>query len=148
MTFDADKLRALDEAATPGPWKVFAMFGDGGPQEVCRADDYAMGGVCVPHRKDDAALIANLRNSVPAILAMAEDRKRSEKHRNDLADKITEQSVEIGALKADIERHLSALSAEAEENKRIREALETISTITGKGAHREIARRALGKDKA
>lgn len=113
-----------------------------------------------------------------AILAMAKERDRSEKHRNDLADKITEQSVTIGALradnltlarensqlrcdvavmrendcnevkalKADIERHLSALSAEAEENARLREALEAMTKFED-AATRTVARRALGKDK-
>lgn len=56
-----------------------------------------------PDRYDGTDL-ARLANMLPAILAMAEDRDRSEKHRNDLADKITEQSVEIGALKAEVER--------------------------------------------
>jgi len=120
---DADKLRALDEAATP------SGITDPTAREFAAE--------IVRRSKAAEDLADYLLNSVPAILAMAEERKRCEAHRNDLADKITEQSIEIGALKA--------------ENKRLREALELIATIQdGEQSWytRDLARRALGKEQS
>lgn len=99
---DQDKLRALDEAAEANDALEFSRFEGPWPGEEWIRRNHAI-----------------IRAS---ILAMAEERERSEKHRNDLADKITEQSIEIGALKSDIERHLASLSEWAEEHGRMREA--------------------------
>jgi DNA repair ATPase RecN len=60
------ELRKLCEAATPGPWKVFHLIK--GAYEVCRRDDYARGGICVPHRQDNAEFIAAAREALPAAL--------------------------------------------------------------------------------
>ena len=98
---DTDKLRALDEAATPGPWET-----DHEADEITRSHDYFVGAevggkwrtlmdtVNSDHKliEDDrdgeggmawdvigmanAELVAHLRNLVPAILAMAEDNRR------------------------------------------------------------------------
>ncbi|KPH67080.1 hypothetical protein [Novosphingobium sp. ST904] len=158
---DTDKLRALDKAATPGPWERDSEYdGDGlaTSSDGCATGwhNFFVGAdvdgkwrtlldtVNSDHKliEDDrdengghswdaigeanTALIVHLRNSVPAILAMAEDWKRCENHRNNLADKITDQSVEIGALKAEV-AHLC-------------KALERSARIA------EIALRALGKE--
>jgi hypothetical protein len=79
MTDAITKLRALHEAATPGPWRQ----DDGG------ADDWIVAGPCgefiadigwlgavnsdAPARPDeDSALIAAARNALPALLDIAE----------------------------------------------------------------------------
>ncbi|WP_324694553.1 hypothetical protein [Novosphingobium sp. RL4] len=98
---DTDKLRALDEVATSGPWET-----DHEADEITRSHDYFVGAevggkwrtlmdtVNSDHKliEDDrdgeggmawdvigmanAELVAHLRNLVPAILAMAEENKR------------------------------------------------------------------------
>ncbi len=63
------RLRALHEAATPGPWfggpgeSVYA--GEEHPRGSYIADTFGVGG-------DDAALIAAMRNALPALLDVAE----------------------------------------------------------------------------
>lgn len=74
--FSADKLRALDEKAMPGPWEAIEVPGHANfSQIVARLPDGLM---CVSTDIDDAegALCAYLRNAVPAILAMAEEREK------------------------------------------------------------------------
>lgn len=159
---DTDKLRALDAAAT----------GEAGPFHVSRTSDGkahwfsaldSASGVSIPAKdRDDAyALVSSLNEaasayarrerlvSEDAILAMAEERVRSENHRNDLADKITEQSVEIGALKAEVERlsRICASNAATMEEQAIRFRRLGKSTSELDAAVSE-TRRALGKDKA
>lgn len=65
-TPDIALLRQLAAKAKPQPWKVFNLLR--GAYEICRADDYATGGVCVPHRKDDADYIVVAVNALPALL--------------------------------------------------------------------------------
>lgn len=142
---DTDKLRVLHTAAN--------RIADNGNHLAIKVSsgcfDYCSGGCdCAEEAKRIKATAdsdaVEFHRLISAILAMAEERDRSEKHRNDLADKITEQSIEIGALKA--------------ENARMREALERIERAGTFQPHREdppafdtyadIARRALGKDKS
>jgi chromosome segregation ATPase len=77
----------------------------------------------------------------------ADEIERSEKHRNDLADKIVSQSVEIGALKAEIERLRTALESIADHNK-VRDWTATSDNpethwVTRDGFYAVIARNAL-----
>lgn len=92
MTFDADKLRALDEAATTGDLSTAERHikhehiecpicqGDGEvlATDYCNIDSKALGvqfyGIGNEFGAHEA-LWTYLRHSVPAILAMAEDRK-------------------------------------------------------------------------
>ncbi|EJU14147.1 hypothetical protein LH128_05293 [Sphingomonas sp. LH128] len=89
--FSADKLRALDAGARDALTQYMAL---GSPDPAMSEDAQLrhafLSGYCESRRQSDAS-----------ILAMAEERERSEKHRNDLADRITDQSITIGALKAD-----------------------------------------------
>lgn len=139
--FSANKLRALDEQhrtrliTTLRNWqremeRSCDALRELGPD----MEDAAMGNAHVAEALEEAA---------DAILAMAEERERSEKHRNDLADRITDQSITIGALKAD--------------NARMREALESVLKVrvnrddniwAGADRCRDIARRALAEEKA
>lgn len=73
---NVERLRALDEAATPGPWEAIEVRGHANfSQLVARLPD---GLKCVSTDIDDAegALTAYLRNAVPSILAMAEENAR------------------------------------------------------------------------
>lgn len=72
---DHDALRALEAAATPGPWKRYGMAGVAGPDweivderrvECDCGEPVALTG-CVTNA--DAAFIAAARNAVPALLA-------------------------------------------------------------------------------
>lgn len=97
--FSADKLRALDEQhrtrliTTLRNWqREMERSCDALRKLGPDMEDAAMGNAHVAEALEEAA---------DAILAMAEERERSEKHRNDLADRITDQSITIGALKAD-----------------------------------------------
>lgn len=83
---DTDKLRALDEAATPGKWFVTEQGGavkgtrqhttaSGKEIDVCGRISATHDGTSA-QRDADYALIVELRNTVPAILAMAEENKR------------------------------------------------------------------------
>lgn len=80
---DTDKLTALDEAATPGPWEqesgylgddpycaIYVTNADGEPQGIAEVNDSIEAG------QANAELLTLLRNSVPAILAMAEENRR------------------------------------------------------------------------
>lgn len=161
---NAERLRALDEAATAGPWDIWReKIADlsAAKLELCLQVDCTENSIdalvmlnadgkcpgltgCGPSSDANAELLAYLRNAVPAILAMAEERDRCEQHRNDLYDKVMAQVTEIGALKA--------------ANARMREALERIALSgdgedvfersTLYGTFQTIARRALGKDQA
>lgn len=61
-----DDLRALSDAAKPGPWKVFSLLP--GTFEVCKANNYSTGGVCVPHSRADADFIVAAVNFARAAL--------------------------------------------------------------------------------
>lgn len=100
--FSADKLRALDEAATPGPWAYRPdEFDDWGvvkaPPQRPDGFEYDLSFVLAQFRdpaatdpitqhehraaktdpwKGNAELVTFLRNAVPAILAMAEHNQR------------------------------------------------------------------------
>jgi hypothetical protein len=63
---DLDELSRLLEQATPGPWKVYEFFPH--CHEVCNADNYATGAVCVPPKQANAALIAALRNHAEELV--------------------------------------------------------------------------------
>lgn len=71
---DTDKLRALDEAATPGEW----IAGDG-CVHASAGEKIQIADIWSNRLEDDASLIAYLRNSIPAILAMAEENARMRK---------------------------------------------------------------------
>ena len=79
MTLDLDNLRKLEAAATPGPWEEAEWYGfeEGGwcaigPHHTQRAEE---DGSDEPdsesheRAKRDAALIAAMRNDLPALLA-------------------------------------------------------------------------------
>lgn len=65
-----EALRSLSDAATAGPWKVFNLLHQA--FEVCKADDYARGGVCVPHSRADADFIVAAVNYLRLALASAQ----------------------------------------------------------------------------
>lgn len=81
-----DELRALERAATPGPWKAETWYGevDGEfaavgphhqPQPVGEDGDYeddGPTGTVAMRAEADAALIAAARNALPHLLAIAE----------------------------------------------------------------------------
>ena len=85
MTLDLDKLEALDKAATAGPWRdvkretphhrycedplyyVKHATGDGSLVNVCEAISFA-------RPEQDAALIAEMRTQLPALLQAARER--------------------------------------------------------------------------
>ena len=64
-----DALTALDQAATPGPWEAdpVVVRGNGGRNAVCDTR-----GSQVPTH--NAALIAAMRNALPALIAAARER--------------------------------------------------------------------------
>jgi len=66
MTTDStiDRLRELEKAATPGPWMTAGEEGN-----MVLAPEEAVAGWMV---SDDAALIVESRNALPALLAVAE----------------------------------------------------------------------------
>jgi hypothetical protein len=104
---DADKLRALDEAATEGPWEFDAK------------DGYIF------FRPNP------LTRYVVAELQSGDDRYGhfiveavNEKIDREIDTVILSLAEENAALRHDIGRHIAALSEEAEENKRLREALD------------------------
>jgi hypothetical protein len=80
LTPDLDELSRLLEQATPGPWKVYEFFPH--CHEVCNADNYATGAVCVPPKQANAALIAALRNSAEELVRDARRMEWAEKHMN------------------------------------------------------------------
>ncbi|HUD91216.1 hypothetical protein [Sphingobium sp.] len=147
---NAERLRALDEAATAGPWDIWReKIADlaAAKLELCLQVDCTENPIdalimfnadgkcpgltgCGPSSDANAELLAYLRNAVPAILAMAEENARSEKHRNDLYDKVMAQVTEIGALKAEVAR--------------LREVVEPLATRDDSIG--DDARRALGKE--
>lgn len=70
---DVEKLKKLHEDATPGPW-VQANLAN----VTTRRDEHENGAVTeyCTFRLGDDKLLTYLRNSVPAILALAEERER------------------------------------------------------------------------
>lgn len=86
MSFNLDRLRQLDEAATAGPWEqesgylgdepycsIYVTKPDGEPQGLAEINDSIEAG------QGNAELVTYLRNAVPAILAMAEENARMER---------------------------------------------------------------------
>lgn len=82
---DPDKLRALDEKATQGPWEAKVWRHSHQSDTVCiKADGREIigwngfdGVACTKAQiRANAKLTAHLRNAVPAILAMAEENRR------------------------------------------------------------------------
>jgi len=94
-----DELKALDAAATPGPWHSASWgVGDGGVDVVFYPDiDSA-----------DAALIAAARNALPKLLAVAEAAKRVCARMRDGEPGITDYDDAVD----DLERSLDALEAQ------------------------------------
>lgn len=102
-----EHLQKLDEAATPGPWRVdegTIIMTDAPPYARCAAETFGI-------RKDEtsqkqseafAALIAETRNALPRLLELA--RKGHAK---------IEWTESYGDLHADRDRLLAALKAEA-----------------------------------
>jgi hypothetical protein len=74
-----DRLRELDSAATPGPWKEYLrgyVVADASPQDDATPDDevgtYFSAELYGPNIDADAALIPEARNALPKLLAIAE----------------------------------------------------------------------------
>ena len=63
-----ERLRELEQAATPGLWQFIE------PHHLCRADGYPLASMVTLYRSRhaDAALIAAMRNALPALLDVAE----------------------------------------------------------------------------
>jgi len=70
---DLDALEALEQAATPGPWRVEPFDDD--PRELAICGPVGVKGAIVatdvPLLPADAALIAAVRNVLPALIAAA-----------------------------------------------------------------------------
>lgn len=96
-----DRLRQLEQAATPGPWKADCVedpnepTGDGDEQYVFRPEVGHQ--VCAYYDSDsaDAELIAAMRNALPALLDVAEAAERA-------------QSLLGWSAREDVERDLCA----------------------------------------
>lgn len=50
---------------TAEPWRLFNLLE--GAYEVCKADDYATGGVCAPHSRADARRIVACVNALAGV---------------------------------------------------------------------------------
>lgn len=73
----ADRLRALDAKATAGPWQGYSEPEVGLPYSLFSGIPMQSGfGPLEPLTGYDIDLVTLLRNSVPAILAMAEENAR------------------------------------------------------------------------
>lgn len=68
------ELTALEKVATPGPWQSGWTAQAGGPKRGSVYQGIWQDGalVCPKASADDAALIAAMRNALPAFLAVAE----------------------------------------------------------------------------
>lgn len=65
------RLLEICDKAKRGPWKQFHLIA--GSYEVCQADNYATGGVCAPHRAEDADFIEAARTALPDALREIEN---------------------------------------------------------------------------
>lgn len=122
MTFDADKLRALDEAATPGPWETDNEY-DG--------DGYASSGGGCTSGWNNYFVGAEIDGKWRTLLdTVNSDHKLIEDDRD--GDGGMAWDV-IGMANAELVAHLRnlvpAILAMAEENKRLREALRSIANL-------------------
>lgn len=66
-------LRELLAKATHGPWKNFRCFGALSPNEICKADNYASGGIGVVNKRGDADLIVEAINALPDLLSLQDE---------------------------------------------------------------------------
>lgn len=72
MSDQQQRLEAIEarlKAATPGPWRLWECIA--GCFEVCKSHDYATGGVCQPHRHNDALFIAAAPADIAFLLELA-----------------------------------------------------------------------------
>ncbi|NBW21126.1 MAG: hypothetical protein EBR82_75510 [Caulobacteraceae bacterium] len=69
----------LDEKRTQEDWQLYELVK--GAYEVCVKENYAFGGVCVPHRLSDAAFIAAAPLMARTVAAQAEKIKRLEAYK-------------------------------------------------------------------
>lgn len=113
MTIDLDKLKALAEAATPGPWAICTAPDTNNRQAVCdhnfeyiaRTDTYSI------HPDEsceaNAAFIAAARNAVPELVDEVErlrDRLRAVEAQNDALGNANEAHVQRNAAIARVEQ--------------------------------------------
>lgn len=159
---DTDKLRALDE----GPQLQRIQFTCEGCKHLTTEDweeypdgerDSGTSAWCNAGEKRNLSAYWSPSHQppstcpfpTPAILAMAEERKRCEAHRNDLADMLIQKQTEIGALKAEVERisRICASNAATMEEQAIRFRRLGKSTSELDAAVSE-TRRALEKEQA
>jgi hypothetical protein len=99
-----DRLRELDSAATPGPWRTYhdGLTLDGEERQLVSevADDTDYGAVAKWMTPADAALIAEARNALPKLLAIAEAaRMVSQWHDSIGSGPIEVLNAELGGLK-------------------------------------------------
>jgi hypothetical protein len=106
MTDRKAEIRERDEKATPGPWKLFHFLQ--GVYEVCKADNYACGGVCVSHIKADADFIAHARSDIPWLLSLVDEFEAQVASER---DKALEEAAALCEKEAE-KRHHRALNPE------------------------------------
>jgi hypothetical protein len=94
---DLDRIKALANSATPGPWVLGGLDQDGNRYIGNVIDDGVLDGVVATSGDCDAEFIANARSLVPALIARirdleAENTRIQARQVADVADRIDSRS--------------------------------------------------------